>query len=50
MRKIEFVCKKCGKKIEVQEDIYLKTYAGKDCCLSCRSGVRADDGKPKENK
>ena len=49
MRKIEFVCKKCGKKIEVQEDIYLKTYAGKDCCLSCRSEVRAD-GKPKENK
>ena len=50
MRKIEFVCKKCGKKIEVQEDIYLKTYASKDCCLSCRSEVRADDGKPKENK
>ena len=37
MKKIKFTCQKCHKEIEVQEDIYLKTYKDKETCLSCRS-------------
>lgn len=37
MKKIKFICQSCKKEIEVQEDIYKKTYKDKSICLSCRS-------------
>lgn len=41
-KKIEFICRSCGKAIQVQEDIYKKTYEGQEYCLSCRSGARKE--------
>lgn len=40
MLKIKFICQNCKKEIEVQEDIYEKTYKNRKNCLSCKS---ADD-------
>lgn len=42
MTKIQFTCKKCGKVIQVQEDIYKTTYENQEYCLSCRQAPKQE--------
>lgn len=32
----KFTCKRCGKELLLQKDIYKKAYKGYDTCLDCR--------------
>ena len=36
MKKL-FQCKKCGKVVKVQTEIFEKRYAGETLCLTCRA-------------
>lgn len=50
MKKIEFICKRCGKIIAVYEDIYNNEYKGHETCHECRAEIALEKAAKRDKK